>query len=163
MRYIDKEKRQLIIDTPVHKSTTKTIAKNGKVKENVKYIAHIPNDILIFLLEKFRIFNALAENDAEYINAMISGKDKFYLSFYNHPGKDAVELTASNEKHTNDNTASVTIQKQITAKSYFFTLSKKLFNELKDDKDVDYVFRFILPLKDNEYYFKNFVIDVMLV
>ena len=163
MRYINKNKKQLILDTPVHKSTTKTITKDGKTKVNTKYIAHIPNDLLVFLLDNFRTFDAAAESDAEYIKSMLTGKDKIYLSFYNHPGKDAIELTASHDKFVKEDTASVSIQKQSTAKSYFFTLSKKVFSELKDDNDVDYVFRFILPLDDNNYYLKNSVIDVMLV
>ena len=40
--------KKKIIDNPIHKSTTKFETKDGKVKENTKYIAHIPKEILIF-------------------------------------------------------------------------------------------------------------------
>jgi len=163
MRYIDKNKQQLIIDTPIHKSTTKFVNKDGKTKNNIKYVAHIPSDLLVFLLEKFRTFDATSETDAEYINAMLSGNEKIYLSFYNHPGKDTIELTATHDKYVKDDTLSVTVKKQSKVNSYVFTISKKLFKELKDNSDVNYVFRFILPLKDNEFYLKNSVLDVMLV
>lgn len=163
MRYIDKDKKQLIIDTPVHKSTTKTITKAGKTKENIKYVAHIPTDILIFLLDAIKPFDAAAESDAEYVNAMLSGKDKIYLSFYNHPGKDPIELTATTDKYDKADSVFVSIRQHKTSNSYVFTVSKKVFKALKNDDNSNYCFRFILPLNDKDYYFKNSVIDVMLV
>ena len=53
MRYIDKDKQQLIIDTPIHKSTTKFVNKDGKTKNNIKYVAiffiFLPTKILLCL------------------------------------------------------------------------------------------------------------------
>ena len=163
MKYINRKTRQLIIDTPIHKSTTKITTKDGTQKENIKYIAHIPNEILIFLLEKFAPFDAGATSDAEYIDAMLNGKEKLYLSFYDHPGKDAVELNVTNEKFAVDGAVSVTIKKQVRSNSYFFTVSKKVFSELKNDDDCDYGFRYVLSFDCDSYCFKNFIVDVMLV
>jgi len=163
MKYINRKTRQLIIDTPVHKSTTKTTAKDDKTKENIKYIAHIPNEILIFLLEKFVSYDPSASSDAEYIDAMLNGNENFFLSFYDYPGKDSIELQVTNNKIASDTGASVTIKKQVKSNSYFFTVSKKVFDELKNNNDCDYVFRYVLSFDCDSYCFKNFIVDVMLV
>lgn len=162
MKYINRKTKQLIIDTPVHKSTTKIIAKDGTIKENIKYIAHIPNEILIFLLEKFAPFDA-GVSDVEYIDVMLNGNEKFYLSFYDHSKKDVVELQVTNEKIASDIGTSVTIKKQVKSNSYFFTVSKKVFDELKNDNDCDYCFRYCLSFDFDSFCFKNFIVDVMLV
>lgn len=168
--YINRKEKQLIIETPIHTSTTKTTAKDGKVKKHIKYTAHIPNMILIFLLEKFASFDApgIAPGvddpvDVKYIDKMLNSKEKFYLSFFDNPGKDVVETQITNEKFVNDNTASVTIKKQFSSNSYFFTVSKKLFSDLKNNNNSISSFRFVLSLDSDSYYFKNFIVCVELV
>jgi len=164
MKYINRQTRQLIIDTPIHRSITKSTTKDGKTKENIKYIAHIPNEILIFLLEQYAPFDAAAQSDVEYIETMRTGKEKYFLSFYDHPGKDEyVELSVTNEKYVLDDTASVTFKKQAASNSYFFTVSKKVFKQLKDDNNSFSSFRFVFSLDCDSYCFKNSVVDVKLV
>ena len=164
--YIDKANKQLIIDTPVHKSTTKTTTKAGKEKLNIKYIAHIPNILLIYLLEKFKSFDASSETDAEYIDAMLSdpknNENKYYLSFYDNPGNEYIEMNITKEKY-DDAIASVTIKKQVKSNSYFFTVSKKVFKNLSDDDNSVSGLRFILYLDSDNYYFKNSIIHIELV
>ena len=164
MKYINRNKKQLIIDVPIHKSTTKTTGKNGKVKENIKYIAHIPNEILIFLFEKFKPFDFTKYgNDAEYIDAMINDDEKYFLSFYDQPGKDAVSLEITNYKISSNDGASVTIKKQVTSNSYFFTVSKKVFTDLKNNDNSISSFRYVLDLDFNSNNSKNSIIDVILI
>lgn len=164
MKYINRKTKQLIIDTPIHKSTTKTTTKDGKTKENTKYIAHIPNEVLIFLLEKYKPFD-VAIPDAEYIDNMLNADDKIFLSFYDPSGKekDYVELQATNTKLASDVGASVTVKKQVKANSYFFTVSKKVFTDLKNIGNGVNSFRYVISFDSESDCFKNFMVLVRLV
>ena len=161
MKYIDRKSKQLIIDTPIHKSTTKTTTKNGKTKENVKYIAHIPNEVLIFLLETYKPFD-IAVPDVAYIDELLKGDERIFLSFRNLSG-DVAELQATNYKLDNDSGVSVTIKKQVNSNSYFFTVSKKVFSKLKDNNGSSYNFRYVVDLDSGSDCFKNFMVLVEIV
>ena len=161
MRYINRKSKQLIIDTPIHKSTTKTTTKNGKIKENIKYIAHIPNEVLMFLLEKFKTFDCVM-SDVAYIDGVLNGDETVFLSFRNLSG-DVAELQATNYKLDNDSGVSVTIKKQVNSNSYFFTVSKKVFSKLKDIDGSSYSFRYVVDLDSGSDCFKNFMVLVEIV
>lgn len=176
MKYINKQEKQLIIDTKIHKSITKTITKDGIEKENIKYVAHIPNEILIYLLEKYQAFNvpgadsdaenidAILSSDVDYIDTMLSSDEQYYLSFYDHPAdSDDVQLQITNNKIPADDGASVTIKKQVTSNSYFFTVSKKVFKELKNNNNSIGIFRYVLDFDCDSDLFKNSVVCVKLV
>jgi len=162
MYYVDKANKQFMVDMPVHKSNTTVKSKDGKEKIYTKYIAQIPKGILIFLLEHIKPFNVESDDAITYIDSMI--KEGFYLSFYDPVGKDGfIELTASKDKYTADNCASVTVKKNKKADVYVFTVSKNIFNEINNNNDCDYNFRFVLDLDFKTYSFKNSIVNVKLV
>lgn len=167
MQYINRKTNKLIIDTSVYKTITKQKVKDGTIKDNAKYIAHIPNMLLIFLLERYKPFDA--DTDADYIDAMINAKDNdgkklYYLTFYDHPGNDGyVALDITRGKSVNDDAVSVTVKKQVTSNSYNFTISKKVFKELTNDDNAVTGFRFVLDLDCDGNCFKNSMIYVKLI
>lgn len=159
---IDRKNKRLIFDTPIHTSMTKQTLKDNTIKENIKHIAHIPNEILIFLFEKFKSFSG-AVDDAAYIDAMLNSDEEYYLSFYDQPAKEQIELQITNHKINRDDGVSVKIGKRLKTNSYVFTVSKKVFNELENDKQCNYRFRFVIDLDLNSDCFKNSVVYVGLV
>lgn len=162
MHYIDKENKQIIIDTSVSYTITRQTTKDGKEKENIKYIASIPNEVLIFLLEKFSIYDeSIYGSTAEYIDAMLNSNEKYYLSFVDAPGNDVI-LSCSNYKLAFDDGVSVTIKKQSNSSTRFFTVSKKIFNELKNNKKINYKLRFVIDLFSDSECLKNSIVYVSL-
>ena len=162
MRYINKKSKQLIIETPIQKSKTKQTKKDGTKKENIKYISHIPRELLIFLLEKFNKYDPKIK-PGEYIDLMLNGETKYYLQFKDNINSGFIELQIGNDKIINDNVMSVTIKKQSGTSSYFFTVSKMFFSELKNNDNSVSAVRFILCFDDGNYCFKNSIVYMKLV
>jgi len=158
MRHINKANKQLIIKKQVQTNSTKIKDKNGKVKKtDIKYTCDIPNEVLIFLLEKYKAYDADAETPAEYINNMLSS-EKFYLCFMDHSN-----IYISNVKNDANSIASMAIYKNNAKSSiYSFTLSKKVFKFLKENPKDKLYLSYVINFDNLDVFLENPIIDIEL-
>ena len=171
MRYINTKANEIIIRTPISKSTTKTTSKKtNKVTENTKYRGYLPEDIIILLLE--RDYNNGAGNDADFnpdninvtawINKLIL-ENNIYLKFtsteddiYND---NKYVLSIENTSLEN----SFIVKKQNKLDSYYFTVSKKLFNLLKNSERDNFILEYRIKFVSGGLSLDNCVVSVLLV
>ena len=157
MRYIDKENKQLIIRKPVNTSTTKTTNIKGETIENIKYRTDIPNEVLALLLSKYGSYNPDDETLGEYINKMLDSK-KYFLCFNDAGDK----IFVSDDKDDNNASASMSIKKDISAYIYRFTISKRVFNFLKDNPTRKYYLSYVVDFSSDSDCLKNSVVGIRL-
>lgn len=162
-RQINTQKQQIIINTAISSSTTTTKNINNKITyTNTKYIANLPQDVLLLLLEKQ--FNTKPDNiePAEWINKIIENKN-IYLQFERQENQaDAynINIVCSKEKN-NSNCLSLRSSRKYN--NYTFTVSKKLFKLLKNNNGFNYSLEYVICFKSGVIGLDNCVVCVRLV
>ena len=163
MRYINTTNKQIIIKTAISTSKTKTTSKDNKEVFNTKYIAYLPIDVLILLLEqKFKTIPETANLDdaISWINNIIAEKN-IYLRFAIVPGAsdNTYDIDIVDEK--NDNC--IAIRKQLKSDSYYFTVSKRLFKLLKNSDKDNFYLKYCISFDNGVIDLDNFVVNVELL
>lgn len=158
MKYIDRNRNELIIKTPIHHTITKQTLKNGETTEIIKYVANIPQEVLVYILESLEHYSEWNETVTEYIDRMIyESNNEIYLSFYHDGNK---KLKATNYKIDKNDGVSVRVRKRKTSNTYYFTVSKKFFTRLQKQNRTDFQMAYYINLDRESFEFKNFSITV---
>jgi len=167
-RYIDTRNKQIIINTTISSSTT-TIknTKTNKEYSNTKYIAHLPQDVLILLLEKE--FNTIPDAAASANNIAaewiknILAENKIYLQFIKADPSGSDEYNINIVYDDIDNSNCVSIRSAKKYDNYTFTASKRLFNLLKNNDGCNYSLQYVIKFDNDLFSLDNCVVSVRLV